>query len=283
MGATGDKSDLATLDTFVDRIDALVKLIGWYVNVAGDRSWAISTYGPTSVTALLGTLDAEYAYILGPSDTADARVAWATELYAHIDENAWNAAGGYYELGDGRPGPDLYPNVAMIAFASRLYELTKDEQYKTRALALYDAIQPLKLTTNPTRYYSAYSAMEMGAKTRDYSTLSSQSYLSLALMLLYEITGRAHFISEMDSVVDAMASLVIGTWCLSNVHTETCAPACGDPSVCVVSTCEPDACHEGLLHHWMDGRVAIPTDPTFFCSGCNLQMLYVMQYRRSLR
>ena len=30
-----------------------------------------------------------------------------------------------------------------------------------------------------------------------------------------------------------------------------------------------------LLHHWMDGRIAQPTDPEFFCSGCNLQFLYL--------
>ncbi len=33
-----------------------------------------------------------------------------------------------------------------------------------------------------------------------------------------------------------------------------------------------------LLHHWIDGRIAHPDDPDYFCSGCNLQTLYVLRY-----
>jgi hypothetical protein len=28
----------------------------------------------------------------------------------------------------------------------------------------------------------------------------------------------------------------------------------------------------------MDGRVAVPADPEYFCSGCNLQFLYAIWY-----
>ena len=30
----------------------------------------------------------------------------------------------------------------------------------------------------------------------------------------------------------------------------------------------------------MDGNIAVPEDPEFFCSGCNLQLLYVLWYRQ---
>ena len=33
-----------------------------------------------------------------------------------------------------------------------------------------------------------------------------------------------------------------------------------------------------IVHHWIDGRPALPTDPDYFCSGCNLQTLYIIQY-----
>jgi hypothetical protein len=32
----------------------------------------------------------------------------------------------------------------------------------------------------------------------------------------------------------------------------------------------------------VDGRLAKPEDGTLFCSGCNLQTLYVLGYRRAL-
>ena len=104
--------------------------------------------------------------------------------------------------------------------------------------------------------------------------------MTIALLMLYEITGKARYVGEADAIVDALAQKIHGTWCLSNVHTEACMPACAAPApVCVVSACSSDSCQPGMLHHWIDGRAALPNDPTFFCSGCNLQMLYVLQYR----
>jgi len=50
----------------------------------------------------------------------------------------------------------------------------------------------------------------------------------------------------------------------------------------VSTSCTGDRCATGLLHHVVDGRLANASDPTLFCSGCNLQALYVLGYRRSL-
>jgi hypothetical protein len=57
---------------------------------------------------------------------------------------------------------------------------------------------------------------------------------------------------------------------------------CGGGQACVGSACTADRCTTGLLHHVVDGRLANGSDPTTFCSGCNLQTLYVIGYRRSL-
>jgi len=37
-----------------------------------------------------------------------------------------------------------------------------------------------------------------------------------------------------------------------------------------------DSTHSRLLHHWMDGHIARPTDPEYFCSGWNLQYAYMI-------
>lgn len=42
-----------------------------------------------------------------------------------------------------------------------------------------------------------------------------------------------------------------------------------------------DAREGKILHHWIDGRVANRDDPDYFCSGCNLQTLYVLWYLRN--
>jgi hypothetical protein len=276
IDASGDRQDLPVLDAFIDRFDDLMKLLGWYLDPGAGRSWALATYGPTSIAALVGLLNAQYARLVG-GDRAGDRAAWALEMAGHIDERAWT--GSYYAFGaPGHQEPSLYPEVAMIALQSRLYALSQDDAHRARALALYDAIQPLRLPDG--RYYSEYDAQAFGAKTSDFSTLSSQNYTMLALLLLYEITGSARYVAEADALLDAVASTMQGSWCLSQVHKEACAPACTAPSLCVVDACSPDACHGGLLHHFIDGRVALPSDPTYFCSGCNLQTLYVMWYRQ---
>jgi hypothetical protein len=226
----------------------------------------------------VGLANLQYAYLLG-GDRKDDRVAWAVEMAEHISDKAWN--GTSYDFGLGRQGLFVYPNVAMMAMHARLYQLTNDAAHKSRARGLYDAIQPAKLPTSPVRYYSQYSADAMHAKTRDYSTLSEHDYTTLALLLLYQVTGETAFVEEADSIVDAMSTELLGRWCLSDVHHEACTPACDTGALCLGTSCGADACHEAVLHHWIDGRQARPTDPSFMCSGCNLQLLYVMWFRRT--
>jgi hypothetical protein len=278
MSARGDRDDLPVVDEFVDRLDRLVSLVGWYVEVGADRSWALQTYGPTSISALVGLTNLQYAHLLG-GDRKDDRVSWAKEMAAHIEERAWN--GSSYDFGLGKSGLFVYPNVAMMAMNARLFQLTGEVKYEDRARALYDAIQPAKLPASPLRYYSQYSAETMGAKTRDYSTLSEHNYLSLALLLLYQVTGETRFVEEADSIVDAMSSELYGRWCLRDVHPGACAPPCANGSVCLGPSCAPDTCQNAVLHHWIDGRQARPSDPSFMCSGCNLQLLYVLWFRRT--
>lgn len=279
IDATGDTSAQPVLDKFIDRLDSLVELFGFYLDDLSDKSWAFQTYGTTSVCALIGLINAQYAHVLGGERAAE-RVEWAEQMAAAISEHAWN--GTSYDFGGPRDIACIYPNIAMIMLTSRLFQLTGDEAYRERALATYQGIQPFKLPGEPVRYRSPYSAEAMGAKTDDYWTLSSQNYLLLALMTLAEITNDPAFADEADSVIDALSTKLHGPWCLSDRHEEACSPVCAEEQVCVVDACEAEACQEAVLHHWIDGRAALPTDPEYICSGCNLQLLYVLWYRSRL-
>lgn len=279
MAASGDRSELPVLDGFVDNLDTLAKVFGYYLEDLEDQSWAFSAYGTTAVSALVGLINVQEAFVLGGERAAD-RVEWAKQMAAAISEHAWN--GAIYDFG-GREIACIYPNVAMILLNARLFQLTGEEAYRTRALDTYRGIQAFKLPGEPVRYSSPYSAAEMGAKTDDYFTLSSQNYLVFALMTLSEITGDAAYLLEADSVLDTLSMRLQGAWCLSDRHEEACAPVCaGEGQVCVVDACTADTCQDGILHHWIDGRPAARTDPEYFCSGCNLQLLYVMWYRQHL-
>ena len=286
VAATGDRSDVPLLDSFVDRLGSLVATFGDYLDGAADQSWAIRTYGPTAVTALVGLVHAQYALLVG-GDRAAERKDRAIALDQRIADRAFTELVAStktvraFAAGPDDLALDLYPNVAMLLLEARLFCLTRDPAYRLQARALYAAIQPLKLSDVPARYASPYAASLLKSKTGEVATLSSQNYLALALMLLFEITGEARFVDEADRVLDAIESMR-GPWCLSQVHAEACASACGTGQACVTDACTADRCTTGLLHHVVDGRLAQPGDGTLFCSGCNLQTLYVIGYRRQL-
>ena len=52
------------------------------------------------------------------------------------------------------------------------------------------------------RYRSPYSATHMGAQTDDYSTLSAQNYLMIALWLAYEATGEQRYLDDIDRSIE---------------------------------------------------------------------------------
>ena len=242
---TGDLSAAPELEEFIDTIDSITLGLGKYIDIQAGK-FATSTYGPTAITAAVAMLNLQYAtYFATPQ--AKERVAFARELVETIKQKA--------QFGDGfrvKPGEDLlelYPNTMMMLVLTRLYEQTGEAEYLQAAERLFQFIQPLK---NLARggYNSPYSAAEMGARTDDYSTLSSQNYLTLALLVLYQNTHDRRYFTE--------ASFV-----LTFIHEHLYDPAQGR-----------------VLHHFIDGRIALPSDPGYFCAGCNLQLLYVLWYAR---
>jgi hypothetical protein len=207
-------------------------------------------------------LEAQYALYVGGERAAE-RLERAKTIDAKIGERAFRDLGTVrgYAIAPDRGELEIYPNVSMLMLKARLFRITKDEAYRLEARSLYAAIQPLKLTDAPARYASPYASSLVGARTNDVSTLSSQNYLALALSLLFEITGDQRFVDEADRVFDSIEKMR-GNYCIGDA--------------------EPQRCASGLLHHFVDGRLAEPGDGTLFCSGCNLQTLYVLGYRRSL-
>ncbi len=281
MAATGDKSDLATLEAVLERLNGVARVLDWYLDLKPTNSWAFETFGPTTVTGLVALLNLQYVHLIGGEYASQAMEA-ARGYDRSIAERA--LAGSFYKLNTENERLFLYPNVTMIIFHARMYQQTGDQAQRERAVQIFNALEPLRMETGQgrLRYESPYSAETQGAKTHDYSTLSSQNYLMFALMLLGEITGDATYLREMDSVLDSIADELYGEWCYSHVHLEACESSCSEDQVCVGgSSCQTDACQGGVLHHWIDGRVAQPHDVDFFCSGCNLQLLYLMWYRQA--
>ena len=242
---TGEQDFLPELEDFIETINSITIGLGRYIDINAGK-FAIQTYGPTAITASVALLNLQYATYLKTPLTAD-RVEFARQIVESIEEKA--------RFGDGyrvKPGEDLlelYPNTMMMLVLARLYEQTGDPQYLRAAERVFGFIQPLR---NLVRggYNSPYSAATMGAKTGDYSTLSSQNYLTLALLVLFADTGDRRYFEEAKFV-------------LTFIHERLYDPAQGR-----------------VLHHFIDGRIAAPSDPEYFCTGCNLQLLYVLWYAR---
>ncbi len=241
MDASGDMEPLETVDEVIDVVDGMLALLGDYAQ--GFDNYGIRTYGPTSITAVFMMVHLQYALYLDTPRRAE-RIARAEELAARVEELAWN--GAFYQF---EPSNEdelfLYPNVAMMIVHGRLAELTGDGAHLARAEALFDAIEPLRCPDRP-GYRSPYSAEAMGAMTDDYSTLSSQAYTMFGLGVLAEQTGDPRYRERIDEV-------------LSFVEGYLWVPGDGR-----------------IYHHWMDGRLAVPEDPEYYCIGCNLQVLYLL-------
>ena len=242
---TGDQTSMPDLEDFIETINSITIGLGRYIDINAGK-FAIQTYGPTAITAAVALLNLQYATYMKTPQVAD-RVAFARSIVDTIEEKA--------RYGDGyrvKPGEDLlevYPNTMMMLVLARLYEQTGEAQYLDAAERVFRFIQPLR---NATRggYNSPYSAAIMGAKTGDYSTLSSQNYLTLALLVLFEDTGNKLYFEEAKFVL---------TFIFEHLY---------------------DISQGKVLHHFIDGRIALPTDPEYFCTGCNLQLLYVLWYAR---
>ncbi len=284
MAATGDTSALEDVDGVLVTLADLMEMAGYYLPPEAIGSWAVDFYGPTSINALLALIFAQRALLVeggAGGEFADASVAMAEA----IDAQSWE--GTHYGMSTDRPGLYLYPNVSMILLHARLFQLTGEASHRERALAIHAGIQPLRVDeasghAGPGRYRSPYSAEIEGAETDDYSTLSAQNYLMMALMMLFEITDDPAYLGEVDAVLDFIEGHLVGEWCLSHVHPGECEADCVEGEVCVDDLCLEDTCQLGVLHHWIDGRVASPDDSAFVCSGCNLQLLYVMWTRRDV-
>jgi hypothetical protein len=286
MSATADLTALEDMDKLIDDLIDLVEMFGWYLPPEAVPGYAMGTYGPTAINGLMVLLPLQRCFLLEGGER-DRMIEFSEKVVEQINEHAWNETGSYYEFSDGltRPGLFLYPNVTMTILNARLFQLTHKKSYKDRALAIYQGMQPLKVTeasglTAPGRYRSPYSAEHMGAQTDNYSTLSSQNYLMLTLMLLYQITDDPAYLLEIDPVLDFLDQNLQGNSCLTDIHMFECDPVCQASEACLKENCYADECHCGILHHWMDERLALPEDPEFFCSGCNLQTLYIMWYRQ---
>jgi hypothetical protein len=235
--------NLQRIDDFLDIIDMVGEGLHYYPDTFTDEQ---NMFGPTTLNAGMAILFLEHV-VQNDCPRADEHIATAQTILEAGKTAAYDEALGFFIFGPKRPGQlDLYPNMMEMIAYLRLYALTSQQEYLDFALHLYDAIQPLKVPGEG-RYYSPYSAKMQGAQTEDYTTFSSQNFLMMAFALTYQITRDEKFVQEIDAIL---------AWIHDTLFV-------------------PEAVGGRVLHHWMDGRLAIPSDPEFYCSGCQLQYLYL--------
>ena len=241
----GKTEELGALDTFIDTImDPIVAGLGNYVELdAGD--FASDLYGPTSLTAGVAVIYSQYALRI-PGEIGAKRLERAIAILDAIHEKVWDDELGFYQFRPGETKQYLYPNGTMLIALNRVYELTGEQRFLDRAQDVFVGIQPLR--KDLAYYQSPYSQDYQGAETDEYGTLSAQNYLMLGLLLLHQNTGEEAILNE----VIAMLQFVFQKLYIPEV--------------------------DKIVHHWIDGRPALESDPDYFCSGCNLQVLYLLWF-----
>jgi hypothetical protein len=228
-------------DALLELVDALAADLDDYLLIDAG-AFAPSTYGPTSISSFVALVHTEHV-LAWPDHDAAHHTARAREVLENIHARAWDAALGAYRFAPDDDRLTLYPNITMMLAWGRLLQLTGEADVAERMRAIRKGIEPLR-DEDGDHFHSPYSAAYMGALDDDYSTLSSQNYLMMGLWLGFRGTGEEDWLLDLDTLLGFLSErlLVDGR----------------------------------LLHHWMNGKVAQPGDKEFYCSGCNLQTLYVM-------
>ncbi|MEM6956417.1 MAG: hypothetical protein AAF411_25190 [Myxococcota bacterium] len=280
IGATGDTSGAEGLTAMVRQMNSISWLLGYYLDGEATAGFAQDLYGATSLSAFVAILNLQHAYYIEAD--REEFVAVAREAVAAIDELAWRD--GYYSKARDSNELYLYPNITMMSANARLYALTGERAFLDRAVEVYGTIQSLReVFAAGVRYRSPYLRDYMGLSTDNVATLSAQNYLMLALVLMWEQTGENAYLEEVDRILDGLSGELFDQFCHSWLEDfQVCDGGCGDGQSCVVDRCEADRCGPGVLHHWIDGAIATPVEGDMFCSGCNLQTLFIMEMRRGL-
>jgi len=233
-----------SMEALIAKLDVMLQLSGDYIEVSVGE-FASNLYGPTSITAGFVVIHLQYAKYI---DIESGNLERAQEIVDTIDGVAWND--NHYRFGRDVDKLYLYPNATMMIVLNRMYLLTGEQRYLDRAELIFQGIQGL-YNESMQLYFSPYSQEPEGAQTDEYSTLSSQNYLVLGLLLTYENTGNPVYLEEALSLLRRVRELLY------------------------------DEAEGKLVHHWIDGRPANHDDKSFFCSGCNLQVLYILWYLKA--
>ncbi len=228
--------------------NGIAKAFSYYVDGEIDN-YATNTYGPTAITALLALMN--FQYVLNLEDEKNAEyLQIGLDIIDVIDERAWDPKLKGYRYAEQNEKLYLYPNVIMMLTLNRAYELTGKREYLDKAASLFDAIQPLR-DLEQNAYFTPYSAEIMGADADDYHSLSPHNYLAFALTITYQNTQDKKFLNEAMGVIAFIEEYLLV---------------------------------EGrALHHWMNGRVALPDDYEYYCPACNLQLLYLLWYLKDVQ
>ena len=228
-------------DNLLIPLDFLASTYSDYLEI-DQGEFAATTYGPTALSAFLALMHLEHV-LAYPSVNPEHHLTRGQAVLESIRERAWDPEMGAYRFAPDDERLMLYPNITVMLAYARADQLTGDNQHRQYFDATYQGIQPLK---NPAgdHYHSPYSAEEMGALDEDYSTLSSQNYLMLALVAAYRNTGDIRYLQETDTILGWIADklLVDGQ----------------------------------ILHHWVNGHAATEAEPWVYCLGCNVQTLYIL-------
>jgi hypothetical protein len=228
-------------DEMLISLESLTDLSDNYLDIAGGE-FAANTYGPTAMTAFVTSVHLERVDGY-PDETREHHLERADNILNRIQEKVWDSEREIYLFAPGDERVMLYPNVTVMGALSKAYLLTGNPTYKERFEAAYRGIQALK-DEDGDHYHSPYSKESMGATDDDYTTHSSQNYLMIALFTMYQATGDASYLEEVNTLLGFLKErlLVDGQ----------------------------------ILHHWIDGRAAAEPDPYIYCLGCNVQTLYFL-------
>jgi len=152
-------------------------------------------YGPTTIAGGIAMYNLQYGFSIGQTPRTDAYAAHGLDLIERIDAHAYDAENRYYWYAKFNDKCSSYPNAIMIIALCRAFQVTGDQAYLDRAMAVAETVEARLLVEPLGGYYGAQGSYDT------YMALSNNNYLIQALLFLAEVSGETIYLERVHRTI----------------------------------------------------------------------------------
>lgn len=218
--------------------------------IQGIETMNLPYYGPTTIVGGMAGLLLQYPITFSKGEKKDEIYQCAVNTINTLDELVYDSVKNNYCYWNNTDHDFLYvySTCSTLLGLFRLYYISKDSQYLNKSLRILEGLQGLYsekyqsyfAAENDDKYFDIYDELGQSHYKEEYIPLSGSNYLTYCYLMAFELTQDFHYLEYAALLLDFIQN---------NLYDG----------------------HQRVEHHLEFGQVS---DPSHYCSGCNVQLLY---------